>query len=845
MFKWRLTGPSRLCCFQVEIPSRPINSETRDTLIPEKYIVTAEKVTTEDNNNNNNNTDHDHDRYGSLVKGNTFPDECLPSKSSSGEELKWSLYFPRKQDDSKLTRREDEDSGDRMAHFGLAEIKCGGSNSERRPRSLETRSTGNDSGSQFATPLTTNADRPQPCVELRANEQQLVRPTSDRQSDVEDDVADCSFSHKMVMVNKNELGHNVTDISCHEGLTKVPLQLQDHSSSSTYTDSPFQGGEVVAGDSPKHPDYAANRVVPINTMKEIPEHAKTSFASSRSSRAAHEIKCSYEGSLENKHAGVGRCSGLKGGRRDHCSKTWDRKDILELDPASGHKGAKPKKKGQYDSNFPSNTMRVDKGILSERVGESDFSGIRPFFLARHTDDTSMSMTSDTWTEENIEDRPADILSRYQRFGCYPDRCYHSRSTCQPPLLLPEGTECYTEPQVLPPILGTDPAMARSLALRNGNEQQPQTYSFDNEPAYSGWIPGPDIYLSNSNVSIRNLPPPPPLPSPPYGVSEYHVPLDDDLSNSGLQSTAPQVVSTVSNSLFAPTPSSTSQVVATTRLESTGLGLSNDVISQTEVGHSGFSINPTSTTQNVIRSQAESASISEGSKRKQREPKRDDREMSKATVFTNDGSSTMHPVLHNGNSLHISDDESLAALERRVAEACSLVERVLKEREEKEKARKDREQRQREERARRELQEKERREKEARESTQRNDNEEGTSTGSEEAAPSERATLPENPQWLCEHYQRLCRVKFPCCGRFYPCHRCHNNSEECQNDKCRAKEAFYIECSVCRHQQAVCKSSVILLLVSETCLCGNVMVFPVMKSIRFFDPVYRMCILGFA
>ena len=96
--------------------------------------------------------------------------------------------------------------------------------------------------------------------------------------------------------------------------------------------------------------------------------------------------------------------------------------------------------------------------------------------------------------------------------------------------------------------------------------------------------------------------------------------------------------------------------------------------------------------------------------------------------------------------------------------------------------------------------------------QRNDNGEGTSTDSEEGAPSEGAALPENPQWLCEHYQRLCRVKFPCCGKFFPCHRCHNNSDECQNDKCKAKEAFYIECSVCRHQQAVRKSSVIILVV---------------------------------
>ena len=124
--------------------------------------------------------------------------------------------------------------------------------------------------------------------------------------------------------------------------------------------------------------------------------------------------------------------------------------------------------------------------------------------------------------------------------------------------------------------------------------------------------------------------------------------------------------------------------------------------------------------------------------------------------------------------------------------------------------------------------------------QRNDNGEGTSTGSEEGAPSEGAALPENPQWLCEHYQRLCRVKFPCCGKFFPCHRCHNNSEECQNDKCKAKEAFYIECSVCRHQQAVRKSSVIILVVIfETFLCASATVVSFMKSIRMVEPVFQV------
>ena len=220
------------------------------------------------------------------------------------------------------------------------------------------------------------------------------------------------------------------------------------------------------------------------------------------------------------------------------------------------------------------------------------------------------------------------------------------------------------------------------------------------------------------------------------------------------------------------------------------------VPQKRHGRSALSVHSASTKTNFISEQTETSLASEKALSLQ-ERERIKREIATATTTT-------QPGLPNSNSGTTSDDESLAALERRVAEACSLVERVLKEREEKVGAIKERERRQKEERARREPHEQERKERVAKKTMQRNETGEGTSTGSEEGAPSERAALPENPQWLCEHYQRLCRVKFPCCERFYPCHRCHNNSDECEIDNCKAKEAFYIECSVCRHQQPVCK-----------------------------------------
>ncbi|PFX21090.1 hypothetical protein AWC38_SpisGene14433 [Stylophora pistillata] len=163
-------------------------------------------------------------------------------------------------------------------------------------------------------------------------------------------------------------------------------------------------------------------------------------------------------------------------------------------------------------------------------------------------------------------------------------------------------------------------------------------------------------------------------------------------------------------------------------------------------------------------------------------------------------------LLNGNSNTFADD-SLAVLERRVAEACSLVERTLKERQEREKTMKETDKKRKEERARKEQQvhkRKEREAREARETERRNERVEGNATSGGREISSQNPAGAEVRQWLCEHYQRLCRVKFPCCGKFFPCHRCHNNSG-CPNDNSKAREACYVECSVCSHQQEFIES----------------------------------------
>ena len=140
----------------------------------------------------------------------------------------------------------------------------------------------------------------------------------------------------------------------------------------------------------------------------------------------------------------------------------------------------------------------------------------------------------------------------------------------------------------------------------------------------------------------------------------------------------------------------------------------------------------------------------------------------------------------------STDNSLLALEQRVEEACALVERVLREREEREQFGREIERKEQEIRERRA---RKKREREAREQ--------------EEASrwPQQQEAITGRSQWLCEHYQRHCRVRFPCCSHFYSCHRCHNNSKACDNEEAKASHATHLKCSFCQHEQEVSVSCI--------------------------------------
>ena len=81
-------------------------------------------------------------------------------------------------------------------------------------------------------------------------------------------------------------------------------------------------------------------------------------------------------------------------------------------------------------------------------------------------------------------------------------------------------------------------------------------------------------------------------------------------------------------------------------------------------------------------------------------------------------------------------------------------------------------------------------------------EESTQDNAETESQPIQRPVQETPRPVCSHYQRRCLVRFPCCGKFYPCHRCHNESKDCSDDKARASNATHIRCNICYHEQVV-------------------------------------------
>ena len=72
----------------------------------------------------------------------------------------------------------------------------------------------------------------------------------------------------------------------------------------------------------------------------------------------------------------------------------------------------------------------------------------------------------------------------------------------------------------------------------------------------------------------------------------------------------------------------------------------------------------------------------------------------------------------------------------------------------------------------------------------------------EAERQPMATLiQESPRPVCSHFLRRCLVRFPCCGKFFPCHLCHNKSD-CTEYQAKAIDATHIRCTICHNEQVV-------------------------------------------
>ena len=110
------------------------------------------------------------------------------------------------------------------------------------------------------------------------------------------------------------------------------------------------------------------------------------------------------------------------------------------------------------------------------------------------------------------------------------------------------------------------------------------------------------------------------------------------------------------------------------------------------------------------------------------------------------------------------------------QACAMFERVVSGRQAREQERREGEERAREEReqAFRDQQEREREvEERAARPGQDGDNglgEDEQTTATVLAIDGQRRHVQESPQWLCDHYRRRCKVRFPCCNVYHPCHR---------------------------------------------------------------------------
>ena len=99
-------------------------------------------------------------------------------------------------------------------------------------------------------------------------------------------------------------------------------------------------------------------------------------------------------------------------------------------------------------------------------------------------------------------------------------------------------------------------------------------------------------------------------------------------------------------------------------------------------------------------------------------------------------------------------------------------------------------------------------------------------------PQQQEAITARSQWLCEHFQRHCRVRFPCCTQFYPCQLCHNISKACDNEEAEACQATHLKCSYCQHEQEV----IFIFILHLNKLLNN-------EGLITSEPLLRKCLSG--
>ena len=94
----------------------------------------------------------------------------------------------------------------------------------------------------------------------------------------------------------------------------------------------------------------------------------------------------------------------------------------------------------------------------------------------------------------------------------------------------------------------------------------------------------------------------------------------------------------------------------------------------------------------------------------------------------------------------------------------------------------------------------------------------TETRVREDRTAEGSLSPQQtPLCQCEHYQRRCCVKFPCCGVFYPCQHCHNLSGTCSANDRKAHHATHVKCDNCGLEEEVSMSCILGTYSYQSCL----------------------------